>query len=283
VPARSSSTPLLLEFNMNHAHPRLKSITLAAGLAMAAPHALAQGFDTVRLTSAAHRAPTRPGGGAVFITDEYQGSDQRRTQFLPVIDYQWANGWFAGVTNGIGVNFSDAPQNQYGLRLTVDRGRRQDRASSLRGMGDVDAAAEGGVFFNHTLSPGLVLNSSVRIGAGDQHKGLVVDLGVGYSTEIAPRWYLSTDAGLTLVNARYMRSFFGVSEDQSVASGYATYRPGSGARDLRARLALTYAINPKTSLTAAVSASSLVGDAKASPLTQRRTSESGAVAIRYAF
>ena len=95
--------------------------------------------------------------------------------------------------------------------------------------------------------------------------------------------YLSTGAGVTLVNAHYMRSLFGVTGAQSAASGYAVYTPGSGARDLRVNLALTYSINQKTSVTAAVSASSLVGDAKASPLTQKRTSESGVVAVRYAF
>jgi outer membrane scaffolding protein for murein synthesis (MipA/OmpV family) len=268
---------------MNHAHHRIKSVSLAAGIALVASHAFAQGFDTVRLTSAAPGTDGGTVGAAIFITDEYQGSEKRRTLVLPVIDYQWANGWFAGVTNGIGVNFSGSPQNQYGLRLTVDKGRKQDRASSLRGMGDVDAAAEGGAFFNHALSEGFVLNSSVRVGAGDRHKGLVVDLGVGYSTEIAPRWYLSTGAGATFVNTHYMRSFFGVTGAQSVASGYAVYSPGSGARDLRANLALTYSISPKTSVTAAVSASSLVGEAKASPLTQKRTSEAGVVAIRYAF
>lgn len=268
---------------MDLAYKRLKSVTLAAGLALAAPHTFAQGFDTVRLVSTASGKDGGTVGTAVFFTDEYQGSDKRRTLVLPVLDYQWANGWFAGVTNGIGYNFSGSSQNQYGLRLTVDRGRKQSRASSLRGMGDVDAAAEGGAFFNHSPSQGLVLNSSVRYGAGDQHKGLVVDLGVGYSTEIAPQWYLSTGAGVTLVNAHYMRSLFGVTGAQSAASGYAVYTPGSGARDLRANLALTYSINQKTSVTAAVSASSLVGDAKASPLTQKRTSESGVVAVRYAF
>jgi MipA family protein len=268
---------------MNVARNRLESIALAAGIALTAPYAFAQGFDTVRLTSAAHGMDGGTVGAAVFSTDEYHGSDKRRTLALPVLDYQWADGWFAGVTNGVGYNFSNSPGYQYGLRLTLDKGRKEHRASSLRGMGDVDAAFEGGAFFNYSLHQGLVLNSSLRYGAGDRRKGLVVDLGVAYSTEIAHQWYLSTGAGVTLVNAYFMQSFFGVTSTQSAASVYPIYTPGSGARDLRANLALTYSINENMSVTAAVSASSLLADAKASPLTRKRISESGVVAVWHAF
>ena len=268
---------------MTAAKHRLKSITLAAGIALAAPNAFAQAFDAVRLHSAAPGKDGGSVGAAVIASHPYQGSDKRRTLVLPVLDYQWANGWFAGVTNGIGYNFSDSPQLQYGLRLTADLGRKESRASALRGMGDVDPAAEGGAFFNYSPAEGLFLTSSVRHGAGADNKGLVVDLGAGYSTEVAPKWHLGAGTGITLANARYMQSFFGVSASQSAASGYAVYAAGSGARDVRANLALTYSIDPRTAVTTVFSASSLLGDAKDSPLTRKRTSETGVLAITYAF
>ena len=214
---------------------------------------------------------------------ERMKKEKRRTLVLPVLDYQWANGWFVGVTNGIGYNFSDSPQMQYGLRLTADLGRKESRASALRGMGDIDPAAEGGAFFNYSLPQGLFLTSSIRYGAGASKKGLVVDLGAGYSTAIAQKWHVSAGTGITLANAHYMQSYFGVTGAQSAASGYAAYTAGSGARDVRAKVALTYSIDQRTSVTAALSASSLLGDAKNSPLTRKRTSESGLVAITYAF
>jgi MipA family protein len=262
---------------------RLKIIALAAGIAWAAPNAFAQGFDAVRLSSAAPGKEGGTVGAAVIATYEYQGSDKRRTLVLPVLDYQWANGWFAGVSNGIGYNFSGSPQMQYGLRLTADLGRKESRTSALRGMGDVDPAAEGGAFFNYFLPQGLFFTSSVRSGSGVDNKGLLVDLGAGYSTAITPSWRLAMGTGVTLANARYMQSYFGVTGAQSAASGYAVYAAGSGARDLRANVALTYSIDQRTSVTAALSASSLLGDAKDSPLTRKRTSGSGVVAITHGF
>lgn len=69
---------------------------------------------------------------------------------------------------------------QYGVRLTANLGSKESLTSALRGMGDVDPAAEGGAFFNYSLPQGLFLTSSARYGAGVDNKRLVVDLGAGY-------------------------------------------------------------------------------------------------------
>ena len=89
--------------------------------------------------------------------------------------------------------------------------------------------------------------------------------------------------GVTLANADYMQSYFGVTAAQAAATGYAIYSAGSEARDARANVALTYSIDQRTSVTAVLSASSLLGDAQDSPLTRKRTSGSGVLGINYAF
>jgi len=268
---------------MTAPHNRLKTLIVTAAMALAAPNTFAQAFDAVRLYGAAPGQDGGTVGAAVITAYEYQGSDQRTTLLLPVLDYQWANGWFAGVTNGFGYNFSDSPQMQYGVRLTANLGRKESLASALRGMGDVDPAAEGGAFFNYSLPQGVFLTSSVRYGAGVAHKGLLVDLGAGYLTEIAPKWHLAAGAGITLANANYMQSFFGVTGAQAARSGYAVHTAASGARDIRANVALTYSVDQRTAVTTALYATSLLGDAKGSPLTRKRTSESGVIAVTYAF
>jgi MipA family protein len=259
------------------------SIALALGSTLATPSACAQTFDAVRLYAA---PPGKNGGtiGAVVLAGtQYQGSDERRTLVLPVLDYQWANGWFAGVTNGVGFNFSDSPQTQYGLRLTADLGRNEDRSSALRGLGDVDAKAEGGAFFNYALPQGVSLSSSLRYGSGQDGKGLLLDLGAGYSTTIGSQWRIGAGAALTAANGEYLQSYFGVTTAQAVRSGYAVYTPKAGIRDVRANVSLTYALDPRTRIMVAVSVSSLHGDAKESPLTKQRTAGSGLVAVSYAY
>jgi MipA family protein len=264
----------------------LKTLTLATAalcLAASAPEASAQAFDAVRLFGV---TPGQSGGTlGVALTSghEYKGSDERRTMVFPALDYQWSNGWFAGTTNGIGYNFSNNEQAKYGLRLTADLGRRERRSDALRGMGNVDARGEVGGFFNYYPTREIFLTSSWRYGAGDGSDGVVIDLGAGYGTEIAPAWRAAVGASLTVVNNRYMQSFFGVTPEQSVTSGYAPYRADGGLRDVRGSLTLTHLFNPRTAITLGVSVTSLQGDAEDSPLTRSNTNTGVLLVATYAF
>lgn len=263
-----------------------KNLALAAAalcLVAGAQDARAQAFDTVRLFGA---LPGESGGNlavALISAPEYMGSDERRFLVFPGLDYQWANGWFAGTSNGIGYNFATTPDFKYGLRLTADFGRRESRSDALKGMGNVDARPEVGGFFNYYPTREIFLTSSWRYGAGDDSDGVVVDLGAGYTTAFAPEWRIGAGVALSLVNDRYMQSFFGVSSEQSVRSGYAVFKPEGGVRDLRANLVLTHLFNPRTAISVGATFSSLQGDAADSPLTRDKSAVSGLLVASYAF
>lgn len=260
-----------------------KRAMLAIPIALAAPSAFAQAFDAVRLFGAAPGQDAGRVGLAALAGPTYAGSENRRVRVLPGLDYQWANGWFAGFTNGVGYNFSDSPSVQFGLRLAADFGRKQRRDAALRGMGDIDPAATPGAFFNYMLPAGFLVTSSLRYGSGNDHDGAVLDFGAGYSLALPRPWRLGAGVAATLANAAYMQSHFGVTPTQTAASGYAVYTPGAGARDMRASLALSYSFDARTSVTTALSASRLLGDAKSSPLTRKANAASGVVALGYAF
>lgn len=262
---------------------RLNHLLLASCLALSVPAAFGQAFDAVRLFGAAPGEDGGTVGAALIATTEYRGSDQRRTLLVPVLDYQWANGWFAGVTNGVGYNFSSSPQWQYGLRLVLDMGRSESRSSALRGLGDIDTKAEASAFANYATAGGVFFSSTVRYGSGNDGKGVVLDLGSGYSTQLAPQWRLGAGVGMTLTNAEHMQAYFGVTPAQSLRSGYGVYSAGSGIRDVRASAALTHLFSRRLSATLAMSVSSLQGDAKDSPLTRQDTSVSGVLGMVYAF
>ena len=264
---------------------RLATLHGASGLvlAVASTAACSQAFDAVRLYGA---APDRDGGligAAVVFGREYQGSNKRRTSVFPAIDYQWKNGFFAGTTNGLGINLSASPTMAYGVRLTADLGRDESRSPALEGLGDVHVRPEIGGFFNYNLSRQVFLTSSLRYGAGNDRKGAVLDLGAGYTTEIAPSLRLGLGVAASVVNQKYMQSYFGVDAGQSASSGYAVYTPASGVRDVRANASLTYRINDRVGVTGAVSISGLQGDAKSSPLVRRSTTANGVLAVTYSF
>jgi MipA family protein len=259
--------------------------TLAsAGLvtSLLAGGACAQAFDAVRLEGDDRQDSGRIGLAAIAGT-KYLGSDERRYMAFPSIDYRWANGWFAGLGNGVGYRWKANAELQYGVRLTADFGRKESRSSALNGLGDIDARPEAGVFFNWAPSHSLMFSSSMRYGSGNDRDGLVLDLGMHTGIPLAMQWRLGLGLSATFANREYMQSYFGITPEQSGRSGYAVYEPGAGLRDIRLGSSLTYIINRDWAATLAVSASSLQGDAKDSPIVRERHPVTGVLAIGYRF
>lgn len=268
---------------MSIAKNNFSRLAIAAALVTAGSASMAQTYEAVRLQAAAAGKDGGYVGAGVVGGMQYQGSDERRTAYLPTVEYQWANGWFAGAGNGIGYNFSKDPALQYGARLTLDIGREESRSSALKGMSDIDAKAEVGGFFNYAFAPGVMLTSSLRTGSGKDNNGTLLDLGLGYSTKLNDQWRFSTGAGLTWANDAYMQSYFGVTAAQSKTSGYGVYTPGSALRDARVRVALSYQFDPRISVTTSVTSSTLSDEAKRSPLVRKADTVTGVLAVAYAF
>ena len=256
---------------------------LATAIAVACFGARAQAFDAVRLYGPPDGRGEGTVGAAVIGARQYMGSGERRTVLLPVLDYRWSNGWFAGTTNGVGYQFTSAPNLQYGLRLTADFGRSQSRSAALTGLGDISARAEIGAFFNLYLSREIFLTSSLRYGSGNDRKGALLDLGAGYALQLAPQWRAAAGVAATVANASYMQGYFGVTPAQALASNYAAYTAGAGLRDVRTNLSLNYFVTPQWTVTGAVSLSALQGDAKNSPVVRQRSSATGVAALSYRF
>jgi MipA family protein len=209
-------------------------------------------------------------GLGVLNTPSYLGSDERKTRALPLIDARWRNGWFAG-TRGIGYRLDTGTPFSGGVRLTVDLGRDEDDADALRGMGDIKARPELGLFANYKLTPGLGLGTSFRYGSGNDRDGILADISLNGSFRINPSNRLVGGLTTTFANTKAMQSAFGVDATQSLSSGYALYSPGSGLRDVSLQIGNMTMLRPNTMLFIGVDARTLMGDAKDSPLTTKRT------------
>lgn len=256
---------------------------VAALLLAASNWAQAQAFDAVRLFGVLEEDSAGVVGAVVIAAPEYAGADKHDVVVLPSFDYRWKNGWFAGFSNGIGYLFPSRPDMQYGLRVTADFGRKESRSDALAGMGNINVRPEAGIFFNYFPTAEVFLTSSLRYGAGNDSNGMQIDLGAGYARQLAPQWRGAVGVAATYANADYMQSYFGVTAQQSASSGYAAYQPGAGWRDLRLNGSLTYSFNAKWSLTGAVTASTLQGDARDSPIVFENTLISGILALGYSF
>ena len=262
---------------------RLLSSTASIVFSVLATQASAQMFNAVQLHAA---APGQSGGMlgvAALSTPEYQGSAKNRKLIVPVVDYQWANGWFAGGSNGLGYNFSGDPMFHYGVRVTGDIGRKEKRAKLLRGLGDIDAKSEIGAFFTFNPGAATYFGSSVRYGAGNDNKGMLFDLSAGYTESWNRNLRAGASLGASYANDNYMQSFFGISQAQAARSAHKIYTPKAGLKNTYVSAFVSYMINDRTSLNLIVTSDRLAGDAKSSPLSEKTRTSSIVAAAAYRF
>lgn len=264
--------------------PALSALVVALG-GLSAGTAQAQAFDAVRLYGAATGMSESGGhyGGILVNSARYMGAETSRTALFPLLDYQWKSGWFAGTGNGVGFNFARGFETQYGLRVTADFGRQESSSPDLKGMGDIDIRPQIGAFFNTHFSPEWFVTSSMRYGSGQERKGALLDLGLGYSTALSTGYRISANVGATLANRSYMQDYFGVSADQAARSAYAVYQPRAGLRDVRTGASIGRPWGSSGMLTAAVGGVYLRGDAIKSPLVRKSGSFSLALVYTRSF
>ncbi|MBC3870166.1 MipA/OmpV family protein [Undibacterium oligocarboniphilum] len=222
-------------------------------------------------------------GAAALYLPKYKGSDEHRVTAYPLFDGQWKNGAFFSAVNGLGYNFSKIQGLQYGLRMSLEAARDESRSTKLHGLGDVNTALEPGAFLNYSFTPNYSLLSSLRYGSGIDHNGLQISLGGRISTALNSQHRLSATIGANWANSAYQQSYFGVTPQQSLASGYAQYTPTAGLTDIRLHASWHWNIDTNWSLTTGASISRLSGDAAKSPFVFDRTPVTVYSAASYRF
>ncbi|MBR7799759.1 MipA/OmpV family protein [Undibacterium fentianense] len=230
--------------------------------------AMAQMSGPVQLHAAAPGSDGGQTGVAVLSIPDYQGAKTSRTLLVPLIDYQWANGWFAGVSNGVGYNFGTSPQLDYGLRLTANLGRREKRSLRLRGMGDIKESAEIGSFFNWHFNSEIGISQTIQFGAGNTHRGASMNIAAHFNKTVGNHLRAGASLGAVYANEDSMRNFFGVDALQAARSHLPQFRARAGLQQTYVSAFVNYTLDERSALSLIVSSELLAGDAKSSPLTQ---------------
>jgi outer membrane protein len=246
-------------------------------------------------------------GLGVISSARYQGSNETERKALPVLQVQLSNGLFVSGMRA-GVHLARGPQLEFGPLLEWQP--RRDAAgegADLGGVGDarfslvamplaafsdnrlsgmpvIHGRVQGGGFLNYYPAPAWRLTSSLLYGAGNARDGMKLELGVQrLALELGPHHRIALDAGVSFANRRYNMAFFGVSEDDSYASGLPMFDAAGGLKDARLGARWNWAWSPSWMLTSTLQATRLLGSARLSPLVERPTNLTVSTAIAYRF
>lgn len=256
--------------------------------AMAAFLALAGGLTGAFAQPAADRWQFSAGVG-LASQPEYPGSGDRETRAVPLLSAAYGRYFLggvpaAGVPFGVGAYLvQDGPWRLgVGLGGQLSKPREESDSPRLRGLGDIDGTALGSVFGSYSLD-WLSLRSALitDIGGGDQ--GTRVSFDLEARTSPLPGLLLTAGPGLTWTDDKYMQKYFGIDARQSANSGLAAYTPKGGINTLRFGVGATYLLTPQWSVGTRLTAATLRGDARDSPITEKRSQNVYSLFATYRF
>lgn len=273
------------------------ALTLAAGLGLPGGSARADVFDTLdNLVSTIQttfedlwpdeippEAFSAKLGLGVGATPDYVGSDDYRLRIIPLIDIRYDD--IVALQGNVLRVFPVRDGNvRAGPLLAYQFGRKEKRNPVLRGMGDIsDTVQLGGFLEYHDTS--FVALGEVRksLGAG---QGTMAMLTVAHGLMRRDPFLLGAAVRFKWLSQSAVQTNFGVTADQSLATGLPEYFPEAGVSEVGLHMLARYDINDRWRLEGLVGYSRMLGNAADSPLVRIAGSDNqflGGIGVRYSF
>jgi outer membrane scaffolding protein for murein synthesis (MipA/OmpV family) len=241
---------------------------------------------TVLLAGVSPRTPASEGGHAdvgpgLVVTPAYPGSDQQDVLPIPLVDIQYGRSLFLNSRQGFGVYFINGKALQLGASAGYRRGRDHEDDAILENLPDVDFAGVARLFVKYNAGP-IVLGAAVGRDLGGS-SGLTVDVDASWRITLSSRMHGSLGLQSSFGNDKFMQTWFGITPEQSHASGLTEHHASAGVKSVGATASLGYELTPRWRLTSAITYDLLMGDAADSPVVQRKGMPTFALGASYHF
>jgi outer membrane scaffolding protein for murein synthesis (MipA/OmpV family) len=228
-------------------------------------------------------------GPGLRLRPAYDGSATRQTELVPVVRYYGAP-WFVRSTQGVlegGPRMELAPGLHLGAQLAYEPGRKSGESTFLqsRGLADVDIGASIGVHleWDHKVGPmPIALLARVRQNS-DAGRGAQADLRLSAGVFHSGFFSAGAFAQATWANAQSTGSFYGITQQQSAATGLPAFNAASGLLFASYGLLWSAELSPHWIAVGNLESRHLYGDAARSPLAERSSNYYASAGIAYRF
>jgi outer membrane scaffolding protein for murein synthesis (MipA/OmpV family) len=227
----------------------------------------------------------RLGVGSTF-EPRYDGSDRYHMLAGPSIDIRYKDLLFASTGEGVGVNVLQGPNWRVSVAAVYDLGRRaHDDPSRLNGLGNINPAPEMKIAGEYVISKDfpLVLRAAFTRSFGGSN-GWIGDFGAYMPLPGSnEKFYWFAGPSVSVADSNYMQSWFGVTPQQAIDSGYRPYSAGAGLKSAGFGITMIYFVNKHWFVSADGALRRLLGSAAQSPIIQSKTSGVTDISINYQF
>lgn len=218
------------------------------------------------------------GLGAAFLP-AYHGADSYRVQPLPALDIKYGR-FFANFQDGIGAHLIDTQTVSIGAGITMaDHYRAKD---APRGVGGLSFGVGVRGFVKVRQAGFEAVLGGTKIVAGST-AGFVADASLSYPIMVSPVLMIVPSVGTSWADRKHLNRYFGITAQQSAASGLRQFRLGRGFLDAKAEIAAQFRLTDRIGLGLVGGMTSLIGDAGDSPIVRHRTRPYGLMFASYSF
>ena len=218
-------------------------------------------------------------GPVVNLAPDYSGANTRKVGVTPGFYIRYGRltasnvGGFVTRRNtddifqGLGLDLKRSDTVRYNATLRIDNGRKSSDTRGLEGIDDVRRTLRGRFSATWQVEPAWKVASGLNVDLLGHGGGNVLDLGATHDRRWSEATTWTLGAVVTAGDARYMRSWYGVTEAGSAASGKPVYLPGAGLRDIGFSSGWRTEVGQDWIVLWGGSIGRLLGPAAASPLT----------------
>lgn len=220
------------------------------------------------------------GLGAVHAP-KFLGGAEYETLAIPIVNIKYGRFTFGGIN---GLNYDAFKNYSYkaGVSLGYFRGREESDADYLHGLGDLDPEANLGVYIYKSFGAYYV-RANLKRDFSEDVGGIRGGLAMGRAFQLTPRFSLSPTLGMSWMNDEYAQAFFGVDQQQAMASNLPVTKTGAGIESATLSVTGLYFLNRQWTFTGSLASTQLMGDAKKSPITHDSQSIMVMTSLSYRF
>ncbi|MES2934200.1 MAG: MipA/OmpV family protein [Pseudomonadota bacterium] len=228
-------------------------------------------------------------GGGVDYGAEYVGGSKKRASPVLFVDYQHESGFFASFLRGIGMQKEMGDVTLSGA-LIYDFGRIDSRSGSsprpgsddLRGMGEIPGSAQAQLGVSVDL--GVVnANFAANLPLSQRQTGRSYSMGLSGHILQSQSDQIEWEVAGLWGDRAHVQSHFGVTERQSIDSGYRSYSPNASFEQVSTKVAWVHVIDKQWSVRTAVGLLRVVGQAADSPLIKSKSTPTLTSTLNYVF
>ncbi|MGH1479984.1 MAG: MipA/OmpV family protein [Geminicoccales bacterium] len=216
---------------------------------------------------------------------DYQGSDDYEIDVFPALQITYKD-WLYLDSLAAGAIWQLPSGFRLQTGISYEEGRESGDNDALDGLDDIEdtAVLDAGLFYDiGDLTFGFALEQDL-LGRG---KGLVTFLGARYDIELLDgRLEVSPQVDISFATAKHMRTEFGITPEEAVASQFDDYRPGAGLKSYGFGTNLDFKLTQHWSMLGEAGVEFFGPEAKDSPLLDEAGADYGAeieLALIYRF